>query len=66
MRRIIGICPDLAGILLTLVPDKMEPGVKKAFMAILSRSVIDTDRLTGQNLVWEAGNLIMKAVAEND
>ena len=61
----IGI-PRRAGILLTLVPDKMEPGVKKAFMAILSRSVIDTDRLTGQNLVWEAGNLIMKAVAEND
>ena len=61
----IGI-PRRVGILLTLVPEKMEPEVKETYLAILSRSVIDTKRLTGQNLVWEAGNLIMKAVAEND
>ena len=60
----IGI-PRKMGILLTIGGELINDDVKKKGLEIMSRSCTDA-RLTGQNLVWEAGNLMVKAILEMD
>ena len=60
----IGI-PRKMGFLLTIGGDLINEDVRKKGLEIMSRSCTDA-RLTGQNLVWEAGNLMVKAILEKD
>ena len=60
----IGI-PRKAAFYLLLMGDAATPEERAGFLKIMGRSCTEP-RLTGQNLVWEAGVLLMKAALEDD
>lgn len=60
----IGI-PRKAAFYLLLMGDAVTPEERAGFLKITGRSCTEP-RLTGQNLVWEAGVLLMKAALEDD
>ena len=60
----IGI-PRKAGIYLLLMGDDAPQPVRESFMKILARSNVEP-RFTGQNLVWIAGIVLMRAALSGD
>lgn len=58
----IGV-PKVLGPVFVLMEDQLTPAEKEAAIAILSKSELKT---TGQNKVWMAGNVLMRALLESN
>ena len=60
----IGI-PRKAGIFLLIMGERADPVTREAFLEIMHRIKVEP-RFTGQNLVWIAGVILMRAAIEGD